>query len=190
MSFGIFPSRLNKKRDITKARLQFEKWLNQNPSAKTEGVTFEDYLEIKEAQIRAVIMEIRIISLIAASALVLTMKGDDGKPLYYSNKVTRTLFKIFTKTGSELTFMWNPTETERLIKNPFPTTRLLTLFKNTMKNTIDESRDVVFGENSPQDKAPVFYYSSQWIYGVPQLTRFFEVFENQKKTPYQVFQTQ
>lgn len=184
--FGIAPSRMLKSQNLDRARAHYQKWLIENKSAEKAGVTFEDYLEIKEAQIKAVIVEIRVIATIMAMATVLGMKGDDGEPNYYANWFTRTMYKVFTKTGSELTFMWNPTEFERLLKNPFPVVSLITQFKNTMVNTFDETRDTIFGENSKQDKAPMWYYSSQWVPGLSQLTRFFEVFEQQKKTSYQI----
>lgn len=185
--FGLAPSRMLKTQNLERAKAHFNKWLAQHPEARKDGTTFEDYLEIKEAQIKAVITEIRVISSILALAMFLGMKGDDGEPRYYSNWATRTMYKIFTKTGSELTFMWNPTEFERLLKNPFPVVSLISLFKNTVVNTFDETRDTVFGENSKQDKAPMWYYTSQWVPGMTQLTRFAEVFEQQKKTPYQVY---
>jgi hypothetical protein len=73
--------------------------------------------------------------------------------------------------------------------NPFPVTGLVTQLKNTIVNGIDESRDYVLGENSPQDKTPPGYYMFQWIYGAPQMMRFMEVYEQMKKNPYAVYNT-
>ena len=45
-------------------------------------------------------------------------------------------------------------------------------------------RDWLVGENSSQDKSPFGYYFIQWVPGGSQLARFFELFEEYKKSPY------
>lgn len=186
-TFGLAPKMGMQRINIERAKREFLKWQLKNPNLK-DKVTFDDFLEIKEGQMKAMLVELRAIIGVMTLALFLAGSADDGEKRYYKNFVTRNIYKIFSKAGSELTFMWNPTEFERLMKNPFPITSLLTLFKNTVKNGLDETRDFVVGENSNQDKSPALYYLSQWMYGGPQLIRFFEVFENMKKSPYQVFQ--
>jgi hypothetical protein len=134
-------------------------------------------------------VELRIILGMMAVVMFFAGAGDDGKPRYYSNWATRSLHKILSKAGSELTFMWNPTEFLRLMINPFPVTSLLSQVKNTLKNGIDETRDYAFGENSPRDKTPPGYYMFQWVYGAPQMMRFLEVYEQMKKNPYSIYNT-
>jgi hypothetical protein len=181
---GLSPSDIN----IDRAKAAFQKWqLEPENAGLKDIVTFDHFLEIKEAQIKAMLVQLRFIIGIMALAAFLGASGDDGKPRYYENWVTRNMYKMFSKAGSELTFMWNPTEFIRLTKNPWPLTGLLTQFLKTVGNGFDESRDLMFGENSTQDKAPIGYYMIQWMYGAPQLTRFFELFENMKKNQYDVF---
>jgi hypothetical protein len=185
-TFGLAPKmgmqRINEKR----AQLMYQKWLLDNPGLK-DTVTYDHFLEIKEAQIKAMLIQLRIIFSMAALAMFLGAKGDDGEPRYYENRVTRAIFKIFSKAGSELTFMWNPAEFVKLVKNPWPLTSLLTQTLNTAVNGFDETRDIMFGENSKQDKSPIGYYMFQYMYGAPQLMRTLEVYENMKKNPYSVF---
>ena len=188
-TFGLAPrlgmSRINEER----SRRQYNKFIAMNNNLK-DKVSYDHFVEAKQGQIKAALMQIRFILAMLALAGFLGGKGDDDKPRYYKNWVTRTMFKVFSKAGSELTFMWNPTEFLKLMANPFPTMSLLTLTKKTVFNGFDETRDWAFGEDSKQDKTPAFYYMTQWVYGGPQLTRFVEAFENMKKNPYSVFSTQ
>ena len=187
-TFGIAPRFGMKRVNETRARIMYDKWRLEHPALK-DKISYDDFLEIKEGQIKAMTMQLRFIIGMVGLAMFLGGKGDDGEPRYYENFVTRNLYKMFSKAGSELTFMWNPAEFIRIAKNPLPITGMLTRLKNTVFNGFDESRDIMFGENSKQDKAPRGYYMSQWMYGGPQLTRFFEAFENMKKSQYQVFST-
>jgi hypothetical protein len=185
-TFGIAPRLGMKRVNETRARIMYDKWRVDHKNLR-DKISYEDFLEIKEGQIKAMTMQLRFIIGMMALAMFLGAKGDDGEPRYYENFVTRNLYKMFSKAGSELTFMWNPAEFVRLVRNPWPLSGLITQFIKTVGNGFDESRDIMFGENSPQDKAPIGYYMIQWMEGGPQLSRFFEVFENMKKSQYQVF---
>jgi hypothetical protein len=186
-TFGLAPKMGMSRTNEIRAKREFMKWQLKNPVLK-EKVTFDDYLEIKEGQMKAMLVELRTIIGVMALAMFLGGAADDGEKRYYKNFVTRNIYKIFSKAGSELTFMWNPSEFERLMKSPFPVTGLITQVKNTVLNGFDETRDLIVGENNKRDKSPAGYYLMQWMYGAPQLMRFFEVYKNMKKSPYQVFQ--
>jgi hypothetical protein len=115
--------------------------------------------------------------------------GDD-KPRYMENAITRGIYKIFAKGGSELTFMYNSAEFIRIMKNPLPVTGLAVQLKNTVFNGFDESRDLFFGENKKNDPTPAGYYMMQWIPGGSQMARFLEIYKNFEKSPYQVYSQQ
>jgi len=183
-TFGIAPllgrNRVNKDR----ANAQFRKWMLENPNlAKT--VTFEDFLEMKQGQMKAVIREIRVIMGVLALTIALGGKSDeDDEPRYMENWLSRTLYKALTKGQSELIFMWNPQEFWNIIKNPLPIIHFLQIPFRLLKNTIDETRDEIFGENSPYDKTPWFYYTWQMGPGGSQVARFVEFYDQYKKSPY------
>jgi hypothetical protein len=61
---------------------------------------------------------------------------------------------------------------------------LLTRGVKTVMNGFDESRDIMFGENSPSDKTPIPYYFIQWIYGASQTARLIELYKQYEKSPY------
>lgn len=171
--------RVNKER----AKLKYQTWLAENPEM-IDKTTFEDFLEIKEGQMRAVLVELRVILGFLSLIIFLGGKGDDDEPRYMSNFMTRNLYKILTKAESELAFMWTPSEFLKLTSNPVPLASLLTLTGKSIRNFTDEMRDWMNEENSSQDKSPFGYYFIQWIPGGSQLSRFFEVFDEYRKSPY------
>ena len=186
-TFGLVPSIKKSRVNENRARLMFAMWQSKQPINLRDKVTYEDFLEIKQGQIKAMIVQLRFLIGIMGLAMFLAGAGDDGKPRYASNFVTRTFHKIFTKAGSELTFMWNPTEFLRLVQNPWPLSSLFVQGIKTVTNGFDETRDLTFGENAPQDKTPAGYFMMQWMIGGPQLGRFFEVFDTFQKSQYEVF---
>ena len=109
---------------------------------------------------------------------------DDGHPDYRDNYALRQLYKVILKAQMELGFSTNPKDVITLLgKGLLPISKVLVDIANTFGNTVDESRDIVFGENSPQDKTPVGYYSTRWIKGVNGLRKTVDWFYEQDKTP-------
>jgi hypothetical protein len=196
-SFGIAPTLLSKAGikgvkmtdvNLERAQRSFLKFQLKNPGLR-DKVTFDDFLEIKQAQIRAGLMSLKFIMGFAGMAMLLASKDENNKPLYSKNIVTRDMYKVFSKAGSELTFMWNPTEFFSLISNPIPTTSLLSLVKKTAFNGIDEAHAFITGKRKPNDTTPAGYYLIQWMYGAPQLSRVLEIYKNMQKNPYSIYQT-
>lgn len=187
-TFGLVPSIKKSRVNENRAKLMFMKWQLDHPNLRGK-VTYDDFLEIKQGQIKAMVVQLRFLLGMMALAAFLGGAGDDGEPRYSKNWFTRTADKIVKKGGSELTFMWNPSEFLRLTRNPWPLTGLLTQLQKTVFNGFDESRDLVLGEDSNGDKTPALYFLTQWMYGGPQLTRFFEVFDVMEKSTYQIFNT-
>jgi len=183
-TFGIAPKlgmkRINKERAMRK----YIEWQSENPEI-AEKTTFEDFLEIKEGQIKASLVELRCIFGFLSMLMFLGGKSDDDdQARYYHNWLTRNAYKILTKSYSELVFMWSPNQLAQLMKNPIPMWSLLTLAQKTLVNGVDETRDFLYGENSSQDKSPAGYYMLQWAYGGPQLARFIELYKSYEKSPY------
>lgn len=166
-----------------RARRRYIDWMTENP--KLHGkVTFEMFLEIKEAQMRTMLLQLRVIFGFLGFLMFLGADGDDGEARYMDNWISRFIYKSMAKGQSELMFVWNPNEFQKLIKNPIPILSLLGDLFTTLKNTVDETRDFMFGENSPQDKTPAFYSTVQWAYGGSQLSRFLELYKQYEKSPY------
>jgi len=183
-TFGLAPKMGMTRVNEIRAKAHYNAWKadmeSKNPAVAAE-ISFEEYLEAKQHQVTAFLVELRVI--LGALAFITLMGADDehGDPRYMNNWTTRTAYKMLRKGNSELTFMWNPSEFARLIANPIPLAKILTDAGKTITNTMDESRDLVFGENSPQDKSPMGYYTFQWAYGGTQIARLTELFETYKK---------
>jgi hypothetical protein len=184
-TFGLVPGIVKGRVNMVRAERAYNKFIEENKHLK-DKVNFDMYLEIKQGQIKAMLVEARIILSLLGLLIFLSGVGDDGKKRYQNMWITRTGYKILNKAGSEMTFMWNPKEFERLMKNPFPTTSLITQAINTLSNTLDESRDLIFGENSTRDMTPKMYYTLQWFKGAPQMMRFWEVYKSMERSPYQM----
>ena len=156
----------------------------ENPSL-TEKVTFEEFLEMKQNQMKAAIREMRVILGFIALTTYLGGKAEDEDEIRYMDTwLTRNLYKALTKGQSELIFMWNPGEFWNIIKNPLPVIHFLQIPWKVLTNTFDETRDAIWGENSPYDKTPWLYHTLQMGPGGTQILRVIEIFEQHKTSPY------
>lgn len=174
--------------NIIRAKRMYHDWIIQN-NLDPNQVTFEMYLETKEAQMRAMLVELRTILSFMVMLLFLGADGDDGEPRYMQNYVTRLCFKTFAKASSELNFVWSPAQFAQIIRNPLPASAVLIDLIKLTKNLFDEGRDIIFGEDSPYDVSPPFFYTIQMAYGGSQLARFFELSKQYRKNPYILFDT-
>lgn len=168
-----------------RVRLAYENWLMNNPQYK-DKVSFEEYQETQQAQIKALIVELRII---LAFALMIALLGadfdDDGKKMYQEMWATRKLAGVISKVNQELSFSYNPKEFAKMIANPIPTASLLVDATKAIGNTYDTAIDITLGQKFPlpfhkpekNDKTPFMYYSSRFVPGGYHLTKLFEIFD-------------
>jgi len=168
----------------TRLELAYENWLNNNPQYKGV-VSFKEFKSAQQAQMKALIIELRIILTFAMLVALLTADfDDDGKKFYQEMWITRKLVAVLAKTNQEISFTYNPAEFAKMIKNPIPMAGILTDAVNVLANTYDESIDTVFGEKFPlpfhkpqtHDKTQPLYYTGKLIPGVSQLEKFLEIF--------------
>jgi len=178
---GLFTNHFNKMSEQATKDF-YAKWALKNPDFSGK-ITEEMFMEAKQAQINAMIAEVRAIMIFLSVIALMGYKGDDDQALYKKNWATRNLMKVLKRAESELAFTYTPREFIRLTTNPLPIMRLLTDVGKTLGNSADELRDYLYEENSKQDKTPVGYYSSQWIVGVQQMRRLIEIYEQDKKIP-------
>lgn len=167
-------------------RMSYENWLDNNPHYRGK-ISFDDFLLAQQSQMKALIIELRILLTMAMLVALLGADfDDDGKKFYQETWITRKLAAVLSKTNSEISFTYNPAEFAKMIKNPIPLAGLLTDAVNILANTYDETIDHTLGEKAPlpfhkpqkNDKAGAFYYSSKLIPGLGQGSKFFELFGN------------
>lgn len=183
VTFGLAHKMGLKRVNEARSRVAYDRWKMNNPE-EAENITYEMYLDVKRRQIKALMAEFQGIALLTTLIMGLSTKDDDDDPYYSRTQLTRVLFKTLNRAQSEMQFAYNPTEFIRMIQNPIPMLSILSDIGDTVYNTFDETRDAIFGEESPQDKTPWFYYSSQWAIGVIQLRRIFEFYEQDEKNVY------
>jgi hypothetical protein len=171
--------------NIARARRMYNQYMLDH-KALMGKMTFDMFLEVKEAQMKTALTEMRtILGLFILIHLLGSGGGDDKKqPPYMANWFSRFMYKNMTKAQSELTFMWSPQQFAQLVRNPIPMTGLLTRAMSTISNGLDETRDMLEGENSLSDKTPAGYYTIQWIYGGGQIARLLELYKTFEKSPY------
>lgn len=175
--FG-YAGKLNNKKDKLYA---FNQWIDLNPHYKGK-VTFEEFDDIQQKQLRSMMQELRIILLFAGLILMLGFDwDDDGEKDYKQYLFTRKLMSVLYKTKQELSFVYNPVDFANMIKNPIPTISLVSDVYKTIANTGDEILDVIFGEErfiggEEKDKQPIFYHTHRWIPGFAGFARFFDFF--------------
>lgn len=165
-------------------RLAYENWLDKNPQYRGK-VTYEEFLEAQRTQMKALILELRII---LAFATLIALLGadydDDGKKFYQEMWITRKLVAIMAKTNQEISFTYNPSEFAKMIKNPIPMAGVLVDATNIIGNTYDETLDITLGEKFPmpfhkpqdQDKTGIGFYTTKVVPGASQLEKFLEIF--------------
>lgn len=171
-------------------KLSYEHWIDNNPQYKGV-VSFDDYLAAQKAQMKALIIELRIL---LSFAMMIALLGadfdDDGKKLYQETWITRKLVAILSKTNNEISFTYNPAEFAAMVKNPIPLAGILVDATNVLANTYDETIDITFGEKFPlpfhkpqkQDSTPKLYYTSKLIPGASQLEKLLEIFNKNTGT--------
>jgi hypothetical protein len=181
----------NGSKNNPRIRLAYDNWINNNPQYK-DKVSFDDYLEAQQSQMKSLIIELRIL---LTFALIIALLGadfdDDGKKMYQEMWATRKVAAIIGKVNQELSFSYNPKEFAKMIANPIPTAGLLVDGIKAISNTYDTTIDLTLGQKFPlpfhkpqeQDKTGMLYYSSRFIPGGYHIGKLFEIFD--EKDPFQ-----
>lgn len=139
-------------------------------------LTLQDYRRIRSGQLRALAYELQI--LLAVTGLILALGADwddDGKPLWKENWVFHKLYQGLSRVRTEIAFTYMPGEYAKLIQSPIPLVSLAIQMERALTNVVDESRDTLFGENSPGDKTPFLHYTWKLVPGGYQIRRTFDL---------------
>lgn len=162
----------------------FENYKAQFPNTKEiQDLSYEDFANYKLAQIRTMAVEITffLAFLIALKGLKNMDWDDDDKKDYVESKALRFFYKNFLGTYRELSFFINPTDWTMTAQSISPILRLINDSFNIVTNGYDETRDLIFGENSKSDSTPFLYYTTKMIPYISTLSRQLEIFEQDRK---------
>ncbi len=174
--------------DIHMKRMMFEQWLEENEHYR-DKVTFEDFNDIQQRQLKSVMVELRII--LSFAGIMMLLGGDwddDGKADYRKYLLTRKLAAIIFKTNQEMSFVFNPIDFTNMIKTPLPMIGLVTDSWKLIKNTFDELFDPIFGEErliggTEKDKTQAGYYGHTFIPG-GKILDFFDLWKDDSGEQY------
>lgn len=189
-TFGLFKYKVNQER----AKQLFNEYKAKYPdNEEIQKMSFEDYMDYKQGQIRALASELRVI---LGFILALSMLGgdwdDDGQADYKASKLGRTSMRLGNRIRRELVGIINPEDWVVLFRQPLPITGLAIDLNRWVNNTTDSFRDIVMGENykgvfkwelDKNDQKPILYETFRWIPG-HKLIQTFEPFDKDKKREY------
>lgn len=173
-----------------------QKWADNNPrevapiianasnKIEADAKIKEYYKKAIERAVQSMAIELRYIILIyMASFLARLDYDDDDEPLYKEYWASRQLFKILSKTHSEIIFLLNPKEIVRFLNQPIPAFGIFKDAYKLIENTGDEAIDFITGRDDARDQAPVGYYLSRFLF-LNQIRKVVELYDQDKENPY------
>lgn len=152
----------------------YDNFKKENPETK---ISFEEFVELRMGKIKSTLFEIQIVGMLYIIALLtgaLVPEDDDDK---ITKIVTSNLYKAAFGSFLEASFFLNPHAMSQMLASPFALLGFVTNVYNILTNAADESRDAVFGENSPTDKSPLGYYTSKTLPAINATTDFLDTWD-------------
>jgi len=193
VTFGL-SNQFKIKEDL--ARAKFKQWAannKENPEfadklkdpEQTEEM-FQEFLEMKRANIKAHLMEMRLTLLFMM--LLMLMGGDyddDGKIDIRQSWAGRKLYSAVNRTYREVAVFTQPQEfLESGRATGIPMLSLGGEMFKLSSNTVDEMRDDLLGEDSNRDKTNRFHYTFKMIPGLNAFAKTFETSDQYKHARY------
>ena len=181
-TFGAWKGMEMNEKEAEKA---YERIKVENPhDPKIQEMKKEEYYEMRRAQLRAMGAELKGILATALVILALSREGDDGEPIATKTWATRKLQMVLMKAKLELMFTLNPMDWMQMFTSPIPLMGLAVELMSAMGNFVDESWDLINGIDNRKDRTPFGYYTFRLFPGFTQLSRVLELYETDKRNPY------
>jgi hypothetical protein len=162
-TFGIYKRPINEKR----AKQEFDNFIAENPTIVEDSYggdvqrAFEDYIESRRAQMRAMATEIRIILGVAAAIMAANMDwDDDGKKDIDQYAWANFAKRVMNRFDDELTFYFNPKSILSLLASPIPVLNASRSVWNLMRATGDDAvsiGELMFTGDISRDKSMVLH---------------------------------
>lgn len=170
ISFGAYKA-LSNNANKAVAENYFEKFLEQNPELKGK-VTLEQFMELRQQKLRGMAMELSLLlSLLSILQLIKAAIPDDDDDKV-QEWITKNAYRMTNRGLMEIMFFFDPNTVKQIAGQPLPLLNSVTELWKFLGNTVDESRDVLFGkdykgkfiwEEDKDDKTPPLYYSSKMV---------------------------
>ncbi len=172
-------------------KMLYEKFKHEG--LNTKDFSYEQFMEFKRGQIRAVVSEIEVLMIFATLLMMFGADWDeDGKPLWRETWGGHQLYKVLNRVVTEVSWFYNPSEYAKIVRSPIPIVSMVSDAFKLVGNTTDEIGDVLlgedtrrfmvpFGKNTIPDNHERFHYVTSFIPGGYQLRRFFDLTELDQK---------
>ena len=149
-------------------------------------IEFKKFLELKRANIRAALSEIRAVILLMLSIMALGGDWDDDgdidiRETWAGRQLYRYLNRIYRETAFFIDwreFVGSPRSTG------IPLISMGGQFLKWADNSFDELTDSMFGEDDSPDKTPPGYYTLKFVPGLASLAEYFEIYPQYKQREY------
>ena len=173
---------LGRKPTVNKQYLEvkFFEFLDENPDLEGK-VTLDQFIEMNESKLKAFAMELRILYIIAILAFGLSKAIPDDDEDALASFIAKNTYAGANRALLELTFWLSPSSVNEIITRPPAIIGLANDFAKMFSNTLDETRDIILGDNNKNDKTGLFYYSSKLTPIINPAVKMFDVFDNFQK---------
>lgn len=156
----------------------YDKYMLNNPDST---MTIDEFIELRKDKLKGMARELQIY----LSFMLMVFGGKAMLPEDEENPMLKLLaqnaFRITQRGALEISFFFEPSSVSSILKSPVPSLRFFLDLQRMLVNTYDETRDVIFGENSQQDKANRMYYFSKLVPVSSSAVDFFDIFDTYNK---------
>ena len=182
-TMGIAKNKLGHKFNPKAAQVMYNTFMNENRNLDPEVFTLENFIEFKQRQWNATIMEGRW-ALMALGAIAMILKNffgadDDEAPL-----PLKWMYELTERSQLELNFFWSWKSVTDIISTPFVFMSIIDDLLKVIDNTLEESAEWIgLIEENKRDRSPWGYYTMKNIPGLRQALRlayYFPMYNDQK----------
>lgn len=138
---------------------------------------FEEFMEMREAKVRAFIAELKALMYISMLMLGIGAAAPDDDE--FLKAVTRNSMLMLQRGYLELSFFYDMNTPKTLLSNPIPAMRFVFDAQKAMFNFIDETNSLVRNIEDNRDHTPYMYYTTTKLLPLGgMLNRVFDPFDN------------
>lgn len=162
-----------------RARQLFQKFKDENPDSEDiQNLSFEDFKDYMQGQIRSTITELRVMLSFVGLVLLAGMDWDDDEePDYQKYWATRQTYRMLNRVKRELGFYYGSDALELMFKSPLPVSSHILTGRKFLQNSIDETLDIFSNDPDKRDKTPSGYYGLRLLPYHGLITTLFEPFK-------------
>ena len=160
----------------------YDKYKLENPETT---LTMEEFVELRTAKLRGMAAELRIylsfMALVFAGKAMLPEEDDESGIRAALNLIAQNSFRVTQRGLLEISFFFDPESVTTILKSPAPSFNFFVNLAKMIDNTVDETRDIIVGEDSPYDRTPGAYYFSKIVPIGSSAVDFFDMWDTYNK---------